>query len=579
MKESESMFQTIKEPLKAVWPVTIRRFNEKSSCDSADLTQLLKQNQNQHLQVILQALDANRTRLTDQFTGALEHNHITQTKQFDQAVRSVEQSLLALSESLSHIFETKLSFFSQQLTKLLEQSESLLSERASQLLETSQREQFEKLMQALGLCEKQLQDNTNKTVEQSKNTLSVKFAQVLQNSLERTSANTIAELKMQNDSLKNQLLSNDFEQKKLIAELKNQNDSLKNQLLNTDLEQKKLIAELKSQNDALKKQLLSTESEQKKLATDVQTGLKDIKKQSTDKLTAVSREVSRYRNELAGRIFEPRPNYMEGLNRTPREKKIIVSLTSYSKRIEFIAPCVYTLLHQTMKPDMVILWLAESDFPHRNADLPQALVKLQEIGLSIEWCEELRPHKKYYEAMKRWPDDIIITVDDDVIYPAQLVESLFKAHQKHPESVCTTRVRQIRTDENGQLLPYNDWTLFEGPGEKGPALNLLPTGVGGILYPPHCLDKQVFNKEEFKELCLFNDDLWLKLMQLKKGTPVFKLNWPYPWITYVEGSQENSLWTINMGKNQNDLCLDKMKHYFSIKMPALADIWSEAASD
>ena len=48
------------------------------------------------------------------------------------------------------------------------------------------------------------------------------------------------------------------------------------------------------------------------------------------------------------------------------------------------------------------------------------------------------------------------------------------------------------------------------------------------------------NKEEFKDLCLFNDDLWLKLMQLKKGTPVFKIHWMYPWITYVEGSQEDS---------------------------------------
>jgi len=307
--------------------------------------------------------------------------------------------------------------------------------------------------------------------------------------------------------------------------------------------------------------------------------VKAVKQQTAKQIGDLNREVIRYRMELAGRTFEPRPNYMEGINRTPRDKRIIVSLTSYTKRIQYVAPCVYSLLHQTMRPDMVVLWLAETDFPHRSADLPQDLVRLQELGLSIEWCEDIGPHKKYYEAMKRWPDDIIITVDDDVIYPAQLVENLYKAHQKHPASVCTTRVRQIRADEKGKLLPYNDWTLFEGPGEKGPSPALLPTGIGGVLYPPRCMDEELFNKQEFTDLCLYNDDLWLKLMQLKKGTPVFKLSWMYPWITYVEGSQENSLWHSNQGVNKNDVCLETMRKYFADREPELAQAWSRAAAE
>ena len=216
-------------------------------------------------------------------------------------------------------------------------------------------------------------------------------------------------------------------QTKALASLSQKLDTLK--VFATNLEE-------------LKAQIETTQSEYRTALAALQAELNSVKKNTSDQLRAILNEVRRGRSELAGRIFEPRPSYMEGINRVPRETKIIASLTSYSKRIDFVAPCAYSLLHQTMKPDMVVLWLAESDFPHRTADLPRELVRLQELGLSIEWCEELRPHKKYYEAMKRWPDDIIITFDDDVIYPAQIVESLFKAWQKHPDSVCTTRARR-----------------------------------------------------------------------------------------------------------------------------------------
>ena len=43
----------------------------------------------------------------------------------------------------------------------------------------------------------------------------------------------------------------------------------------------------------------------------------------------------------------------------------------------------------------------------------------QKRGLTIRFCEDLKAHKKYYYAFKEYPDDIVITVDDDVIYPQE----------------------------------------------------------------------------------------------------------------------------------------------------------------
>lgn len=288
--------------------------------------------------------------------------------------------------------------------------------------------------------------------------------------------------------------------------------------------------------------------------------------------TQMNRLMARYQSELVGRIFEQIPDYMKGINTPQRDVRIIVSLTSFEKRIPFITPCVYSLLHQTMRPDKVLLWLSEENFPELEADLPTELLSLQKTGLEICWVkEDLKPHKKYFYAMQQYPDDIIITTDDDIVYRPQLIECLYKAYQKNPDSVYTTRARKIAFSEDGNMLPYNDWELFENSGMVGPDYALIPTGVGGVLYPPHCMDGEVFNKEEFMELCPYTDDLWLKFMQLKNGIPTTKIDWLFN-LTYVEGSQENALYLVNQGESQNDLCIKKMIAHFRHKPDVLTQM-------
>ncbi len=42
---------------------------------------------------------------------------------------------------------------------------------------------------------------------------------------------------------------------------------------------------------------------------------------------------------------------------------------------------------------MVILYLAEEQFPNKEADLPGKLLKFKENGLTIKWCEDLKSYK------------------------------------------------------------------------------------------------------------------------------------------------------------------------------------------
>ena len=47
-----------------------------------------------------------------------------------------------------------------------------------------------------------------------------------------------------------------------------------------------------------------------------------------------------------------------------------------------------------------------------------------------------------------------------------------------------------------------------------------PVGIGGVLYPPHCFNDELFNQNVFMDLCPYADDVWFYAMRLLSGTPV-----------------------------------------------------------
>jgi hypothetical protein len=56
--------------------------------------------------------------------------------------------------------------------------------------------------------------------------------------------------------------------------------------------------------------------------------------------------------------------------------------------------------------------------------------------------------------------------------------------------------------------------------ENIPSTQLLALGIGGVLYPPNIIDKELFNANAIKKLGLKADDLWLKIMQIITNPPV-----------------------------------------------------------
>lgn len=249
---------------------------------------------------------------------------------------------------------------------------------------------------------------------------------------------------------------------------------------------------------------------------------------------------------------------------------IVVSLTSYPARIETVHKTIASLLTQSVEPDKIELWLAVEQFPLREAELPPSLLALVGERFSIRWCDDLRSHKKYYYAMVLHPNSLIITVDDDLIYQNDTVEVLMNAHRRFPQAICARRAREIRFYDDGTIAPYRHWPLVSVVGE--PRMDLLATGVGGVLYPPHAMDGHLFDKELMMRACADSDDLWLKAMQLLRGTPTVLSDTGFDPL-HIPGTQETSLFIMDEAANRNDADVKKIQQTLFGECP---DVWGGA---
>lgn len=201
-----------------------------------------------------------------------------------------------------------------------------------------------------------------------------------------------------------------------------------------------------------------------------------------------------------------------GLNTKKRDESYTVSLTSFPARIEYVHIAVETIMRQTFKPDRIILWLAESQFPEKK--LPDSLTRLESRGLTIRWCDDLRSHKKYYYAFQEYPESNIILADDDIFYPRDTIKKLTKLHKKHPRDIVCVSAQVVAPTLDA--LP-SVWPSVELGKQYISCTYIQAFSGAGSLFPAKWYPTELFNKEKAMALAGSADDLWLKAMSLLAG--------------------------------------------------------------
>ncbi len=249
-----------------------------------------------------------------------------------------------------------------------------------------------------------------------------------------------------------------------------------------------------------------------------------------------------------------------GLTKKPHKPRILVTLTSYPDRIATVYRTIHTLLRQTFRPDGVLLWLAETQFPNREKDLPESLLNLVPLGLSIRWTSpDLRSYKKLVPALKEFPDDILVTADDDIYYERTWLKRLVNSYENHPFEIQAHAVRRMTWNSEGEPSPYAQWAYV---CEENVHPRNMGVGFGGVLYPPHIFHSDVCRADLFQMLAPQADDLWFWTMLKRRGVCVRLVRYAQTNAKIVENTQDGALLLQNIDGGRNDAQFHQLLQYF-----------------
>lgn len=194
---------------------------------------------------------------------------------------------------------------------------------------------------------------------------------------------------------------------------------------------------------------------------------------------------------------------------------VLVSLTTHSIRVAQVArTAIWSIIQNTYKDIHIVLTLYKDDLKLIPEDL-QLMVDNGIVELIVAE-KDLGPHLKYFYAMQKYRENPVITIDDDVIYPEKMIEEMVNAYKKY-NCIIGRRCYKITSDLN-----YHKW-LWVGLAQiKEPSHKNFATGIGGILYPPNCLDLSADNIEEILKI-KYDDDFYLKALEVRKDLEILSI--------------------------------------------------------
>ena len=146
------------------------------------------------------------------------------------------------------------------------------------------------------------------------------------------------------------------------------------------------------------------------------------------------------------------------------KEEVVITMTSWKKRINDVSKTIYSLLRNTYKPRSIELNLAEEEFPLKEKELPEDLLLLKNDGLvNINWCyRTVKTFKKVLPTVLKYYDEkdlLIMSADDDVEYQPDIIEKFVELHKKNPDAFIAFRNQQ--GEFRGQPCTNGGATLYK----------------------------------------------------------------------------------------------------------------------
>ena len=175
---------------------------------------------------------------------------------------------------------------------------------------------------------------------------------------------------------------------------------------------------------------------------------------------------------------------------------MIISFTSLPSQLRNCRPAVESILSGYAKPDGIHLYVTE--YHNELKGLP---VKIHVVK------KDYGPATKLLYALKDFPNEHIMTIDNDRIYDRDVVFRYLQTLERNPDSV----ISDLNIQAHFACYPFRQMCGID---------KMFPEGFKGVVYPPHCFDEEVHNTDVLMKLSPKADDVWFYVQHLRRGNKV-----------------------------------------------------------
>lgn len=192
--------------------------------------------------------------------------------------------------------------------------------------------------------------------------------------------------------------------------------------------------------------------------------------------------------------------------------ELVVSFTTLPHRIGKIRPMIRSVMDQTVRPSRIILNIPRKTRGGVRYQIPE-FIQSNPAVLVREIEEDLGPATKLLPTLMTETEALILVLDDDQIYPQNLVENYLHYHRLFPGdalTVCGWKVPE-GFDHSGRVIWRGGGLQITDP--KGnimePQIVDIVQGVSSYLVKRSFFADSVFDYQNAPEAAFYSDDIWI----------------------------------------------------------------------
>lgn len=198
---------------------------------------------------------------------------------------------------------------------------------------------------------------------------------------------------------------------------------------------------------------------------------------------------------------------------------IIASLTTYPKRFDRLLKTLPYILNQSLYFEQLCI-VIDDDLSIEDVKKYEDLKKLDNRIQILKGEKKWKSANKLLTTYKEYSNDIIITCDDDMLYPSNAFKQMYDVWKNNQDCIVAQEINPAYIDL--VTVKYlNSFDVMLRQKEFGKYLTMC------CLFPPKALENtEAYDYEKFEFITHGNhDELWFWLQTTMKGIYVIGLDY------------------------------------------------------